>query len=192
MQKNTKIRISSLWLPVVLLFAYFGHIRLLLCFLLSSFLHELGHIFVLRLMGKRIQNMSIGITGSVIQNQTLSYTEELLTAVAGPAVNLLLLILFHESTTLFMLNLSLLCYNMLPILPLDGGRIITVLLEKWMPERTVGVLRGIFAAMGCALFFSILLGLQGMADGTCWILIVAFIWHISFLIWQEKRLHFLR
>ncbi len=193
-QKIPKIRVSSLWLPLLLLFLYYGKTTLFLCFALSSLMHEMGHILALRLQGKGVRNITIGITGTVIQSDGLSYMEEVIAAAAGPAVNLALLLALRKYTIWAEVNFSLLCYNLLPILPLDGGRILAAIFARWFPEKTAGILRGMCAATGCAFFFTALVRLRDvMALGYgFWLIVAVFLWNLSVLLWQEKRLLFLR
>ncbi len=194
MLKFPKIRVSSLWFPLLLLFFYFGKTKLFLTFFLSSLLHEMGHILALRLQGKGVRNITVGITGTVIQSDGLSYMEELIVVAAGPAVNLLLLLLLRKHSIWIEVNFSILCYNLLPILPLDGGRILSAIFARWFPEKTAGILRGMCAATGCAFFFSVLFRLRDvMALGYgFWLIVAVFLWNLSVLLWQEKRLLFLR
>jgi stage IV sporulation protein FB len=109
-------------------------------------------------------------------------------------MNLALLLIAHRYPLWADVNFSLLCYNLLPILPLDGGRILTALFARWFPEKTVGVLRGMCAATGCAFFFSVLLRLRDELALGCgfWLIVIMFLWNLSVLLWQEKRLLFLR
>lgn len=64
-------------------------------------------------------------------NGALSYGQELLLAAAGPAVNLLLAVILSQMGTKWELcylisgvHLVLGIFNLLPIMPLDGGRLL--------------------------------------------------------------------
>lgn len=53
---------------------------------------------------------------------------------------------------LFMTNLSILMLNMLPVLPLDGGRLLTLVLEQFAKPSTVSrIMQGIGISAGVAL-----------------------------------------
>ncbi len=103
--------------------------------LLACLLHELGHIAAAAAFGGRMTGLSLTIVGAELQmdyEAPLSYSQDSLVALAGPAVNLLLGGLF---TALgwglpAALTLAVGAFNLLPILPLDGGRVVYGLLAN--------------------------------------------------------------
>lgn len=118
------------------LFFFLGSICLLcavlpqqttLLFLLSAVLHEAGHVAVMLLLKIPIRGIRMKMGGMVVlcELQTVSYPRALLTAAAGPAVNLLLALLFARSTVeslcmLSAVNTVLAVYNLLPLQNNDG------------------------------------------------------------------------
>lgn len=99
--------------------------ELCLPFLIAAALHECGHLLALRLCRVPLRRLRIGMTGAVMETAVRSRREELLCAAAGPVVNLLLGALFWRVCPVFsMLNLLLAAWNLLPVSPLDGGRIV--------------------------------------------------------------------
>lgn len=98
--------------------------------------HELGHFAVIRLLGGDIRALRLSAVGAEMElNAPLTDARECLAALAGPGVNLLLAVLScrWEGGALFAgLNLALACLNLLPVTPLDGGRILgCVLTTVW-------------------------------------------------------------
>ncbi|MDR1631006.1 MAG: site-2 protease family protein [Oscillospiraceae bacterium] len=112
----------------------------LLIVIVSSLIHEFGHLAVLLGYGEKPKAIHIGVFGMEIRrsgNLHLSYAQECAVALSGPAVNLLLClilfgfqILFTSDFFLFpaLANLALALLNLLPITPLDGGRALYFLL----------------------------------------------------------------
>lgn len=124
-------------------------------FLLSSALHEIGHILCLVALEVPIEEIRISCNGAVIRTRSLPYVSEFFAAASGPAANLLLFSFFHRSFPLFaLINLCLFTYNSLPLYPLDGGRILRAVLHLSLndraamrAERIVGFL--FLAVLGC-------------------------------------------
>lgn len=103
---------------------------------LSAALHETGHILAYKICGitmKTIVILPFGICATPCETLKLSPKNEAFCAAAGPVVNLFASVLLlalpvsgKNETILYFLycNLALLAVNLLPILPLDGGRMV--------------------------------------------------------------------
>lgn len=125
------VRPSALLTPA--LFLLLTDTPILLAALLSAaLLHELAHYAVLRLCGVRTARFTLTGLGAslyVPELHRLSYGAELLSAAAGPLMNLLLWVLLsltgREELTLFAgAQMVLGVLNLLPVRPMDGGRIL--------------------------------------------------------------------
>ena len=109
--------------------------------LLAALTHELGHCAMLRWLQARVTAVRITALGAEMRIEgRLSYGGEVLAAAAGPAVNLLLAPLLayggHLWEMLYLFagtQLVLGLFNLLPILPLDGGSMLWNLLA-WITE----------------------------------------------------------
>jgi Zn-dependent protease/predicted transcriptional regulator len=109
-------------------------------FFASLLLHELGHAFEAQREGMEIEGITLWLFGGVAKFKGMfpSAGAEFRIAIAGPLVSLVLGVLFSLgawtiSTTdavdavaawLGYINLALLVFNLLPALPLDGGRVL--------------------------------------------------------------------
>ena len=125
------VRPSALLTPA--LFLLLTDTPILLAALLpAALLHELAHYAVLRLCGVRTARFTLTGLGAslyVPELHRLSYAAELLSAAAGPLMNLLLWVLLsltgREELTLFAgAQMVLGVLNLLPVRPMDGGRIL--------------------------------------------------------------------
>ena len=121
-----------------------AHKSWLLLFWLAAMLHELGHLLALYLLGGRVSRFCFRLSGGELQydGKHLSYGGELVLALAGPATNLLCawlcgwLATFGHQELLYQFSgchLVLAFFNLLPALPLDGGRVLQTLLELKFP-----------------------------------------------------------
>ena len=118
-------------------------------FFLSILLHELGHSVTARRYGIPIRGITLMIFGGVaeLESNPKNPKEEFMVAAAGPLVSFLLSALFFalsgmvQNTDLsrqvlvvfrylFMINMVLGIFNLVPAFPLDGGRILRAILWK--------------------------------------------------------------
>ena len=106
--------------------------------LLACALHEFGHWYMLRIFSTDIKCIYITAHGAKMEFENrLSYIEECFAAAAGPCVNLALA--FACSRLLHIpvfagVNLALALFNLLPIGPLDGARIVYCLIAQFTDE----------------------------------------------------------
>ena len=109
----------------------------------SVVLHELGHALVARQLGVRVSGIELGFFGGAAKMVDLPRTanHELRIAAAGPAVSLMLggvglglAALSHVGLFAMVgwINLVLAGFNLIPALPMDGGRILRALLTRKM------------------------------------------------------------
>ncbi len=88
--------------------------------LIYSALHESGHFFVLLICGGKPDSLKLSYYGLALKYSTpLSKTKECLVLLAGPFVNLVLYLMLKNE-----INLLLFVLNMLPVYPIDFGRVI--------------------------------------------------------------------
>ena len=122
-----------------------------LAFFASIILHELGHALQARRDGMEIDGITLWLFGGVARFRSDFPTAwaELRVAAAGPAVSALLAALFlgtywlpglpegalGVAGWLGLINLVLLGFNLIPALPLDGGRILHALIWRARADR---------------------------------------------------------
>jgi len=147
-----------------------------LLFLASILLHELGHSWVARREGIEVDSITLWLFGGVSQfkGRFPSSGAEFRVAVSGPLVSIALGGLFvliavaHVPSSvdgvaawLGYINLILAVFNLLPALPLDGGRVLHSALWRakgdfaWATRvaSEIGVAFGyLFIALGLAMF----------------------------------------
>ena len=106
-------------------------------------LHEIGHIVSGILLGLKINKLQLNIAG--ISLEFKNYGKErkinnIIIDLAGPLINLISAIIgiFIKLEIIIYVNAMLFIINMLPIYPLDGGRILkNILLYKNTYKQTI-------------------------------------------------------
>lgn len=160
-----------LLMGIFLLWQGLPGVVLLVVVFLSVLLHELGHALVARRFHVPILGIDLHFFGGAAKMGRMpsSPREEIFIAAAGPAVSfalalvgfLLLLVTRFQPLAYFAgINLVLGAFNLLPALPMDGGRIFRALLV-----RRLGRLRATTVAVTVARVVAVGLGLLGLVRG---------------------------
>lgn len=126
MQAKVNIRPNTYIYIVVLLFLI--PIKWLLAWLLAAGFHELCHWIAVRLCGGEIYNVTIGLGGAKMECSPLSKGQQLLSILCGPIGGLLPLLFARWLPRTALCCWALSVYNLLPLLHLDGGRAMEILL----------------------------------------------------------------
>lgn len=143
-------------------------------FFVSILVHELGHAFMARLFGYQ-PDVSLVFLGGYARYQpgrNYSYGREVLITLAGPGAGFLLFVaaqvvvqtlplwigtidndllqnsIIFTATRLAFVNLFWTILNLLPVLPLDGGRVSDVVCRVFSPDRGPFISRWISVVVG--------------------------------------------
>ena len=175
-----EINLSFLML-LALVFLAFGGIAgvVIVCLAFASvLLHELGHALVARQLGVRVSGIELGFFGGAAKMVELPRTanHELAIAAAGPAVSLVLAglglglgAMTHVPLIAWLgwTNLILALFNLIPALPMDGGRILRAVLA-----RRIDFVRATDIAVDVARVVAIGFGVIGVALGWLQLLVL--------------------
>ena len=176
---------SSFLLLLALVFVAYGGLGGVLFVIVafaSVLAHELGHAVVARRLGVEIQDIQLGFLGGAARMTSMpkKANHEIMIAAAGPAVSLVLgaagiglgaLTGSHFVTTLGWLNFVLAAFNLLPALPMDGGRILRAALTHRY-TYVAATKKAITISRGFAIGFGIL----GLFGNFQMLLLAPFLW----------------
>lgn len=109
-------------------------LRLFAAVIISAAIHECFHIATIRILGKEIHAVQIGPRGAVIHMQFMNDKEELICALSGPLSGFLLMLLFRWTPVIALTGFIHSLYNLLPIYPTDGGRILKCAAQLLFPR----------------------------------------------------------
>lgn len=150
----------------------------------SVVLHEYGHIFCARYLGIKTGDMHIHALGGLatIKSGLNGGKSEFLIAIAGPAVNVVIAALvfllslsliwlgvmgetaYNALRTIVLVNVGLAIFNMLPILPMDGGRITRSAMSSFLSISMATIVSfwvGVVTAIG-VIYLGYQLGAYGL------------------------------
>lgn len=171
-----RIYVHPLFFLLLAGYGLLGNLDRALVAFLVIVLHELSHAALAEAYGLSVERMEIWPFGGIARISGLSSQEgevEAMVAVAGPLQNFLLAALASVGAPFFPVpasltnafiawNLGLGCLNLLPVAPLDGGRLARIYLtrrwgraraEAFVREGGLWLARGLFAvALGAAAF----------------------------------------
>jgi Zn-dependent protease/CBS domain-containing protein len=156
-------------------------------------LHELGHALTARRFGIKTRDITLLPIGGVASLERMpdNPRQELLVAIAGPAVNFALALIFagvaaalgHRLVPdaelgtvpllvqLIWINLTIGVFNLLPAFPMDGGRALRALLALRVSDiRATRIAAGLGQAM------AMLLGIIGLFFNPLLVFIALFLW----------------
>ena len=104
--------------------------RWVFSWMIAIVFHEMCHILAVRACNGSIYNIQVGVGGAEIQCELLSKSCELFALLCGPIGGLILVCLGKWCPRIALCSFLLSVYNLLPLLPLDGGRVIRILLKS--------------------------------------------------------------
>lgn len=154
-------------------------------------LHEFGHVFAARRYGVQTPDITLLPIGGVARLERIPEkpSEELVVALAGPAVNVVIAALLFlilgglpsmedgmqpENAGVGLLerlawvNITLVVFNLIPAFPMDGGRVLRALLAS-----RLGYTRGTRIAAGVGQTVAFALGLAGLFAGNPLLIFIA-------------------
>ncbi len=140
--KNIKIKFNEFTLFFLVSALLCGYIKNTLIILFIVLTHELGHILMAKFLGYSIISVEIFPFGGytkIDKPLNTSTRHDLLIAIAGVLMQILIILLCKcnliKDPLVLKYNISILLFNLLPIIPLDGSKIVFELLNFFMSYK---------------------------------------------------------
>lgn len=142
-----------------------GYFKNVLFIFFIVFIHELGHVFVIKLCKYKILSVEFYPFGGITKIDkpiNSSINKELLISSAGLVFQLVLACIayvfrdsFRDYEIFQLYNLSIFIFNLLPIIPLDGSIFVHSLFEKWFSYEKAFRLYKILSLLAFSVFFGV-------------------------------------
>ena len=129
-----KIHYSLIFLLILSLFtgSFFKILGIIFCI----FFHEFSHFIFLKLFRVKVNHLELSVIGGIleIEEVNLSLIKKLIINFSGICANILIIIVlkyldFSTLNYLISYNFCIIIFNLIPIIPLDGFRILNDLLS---------------------------------------------------------------
>lgn len=163
MKRETKKILAE----IILIVLVCSYNKMFIFALIWVFLHEITHILVALKFGCKFYNIEFHIFGmkaELIDIDSLKENQKIIVYLSGALLNIVLAIFFYiiniKYNTSFIetsmnLNIGLAVFNLLPAYPLDGSRILEVILSKKMLFKKAQKIISIVSFSIAALFIII-------------------------------------
>jgi stage IV sporulation protein FB len=99
-------------------------------------LHEISHAIIAKFFGVQIKEITfscVGLELSVERFYKLNYIKKIIILLAGPFINFIFYLIFRfyiKNNLIACINILLSLFNLLPIYPLDGGKLFIIALQN--------------------------------------------------------------
>jgi stage IV sporulation protein FB len=169
---GVRIRVNWLFLLLCAIYVYLGLGLEIMVIFASVLLHELSHTIMAAILGVKVAEIELlpfGGQARIDDFTGLDPDREIYIALAGPIFSLSIAALFYflpaafpfQTSQLIQINLFLGVFNLLPALPLDGGRILRAYLSTRMGYKKATsrcawlgkMIAGLICAYGGYLFY---------------------------------------
>ena len=110
-----------------------GYIRNVLIIFFICLIHEMGHIFFIKLFKYKVVSIDIYPFGGYTKVDKMintSINKDILISLGGILFQSILYLFTYNYSLFTYYNLIILVFNLLPIIPLDGNKVLNLFLEK--------------------------------------------------------------
>jgi stage IV sporulation protein FB len=148
---GTYYRFHPLFSIVILLSVFAGYFIETATLFAIVFVHELGHVMAAKSFGWRVKEVQLLPFGGVVvvdEQASVPAWQEIVVSLWGPLQNVWMILIAlvlqgcgiisgDWAAYFIQANLFIALFNLMPVLPLDGGKIMQSCLSMWLPYHKV-------------------------------------------------------
>lgn len=199
-----KIKINPFFWIVLSIGIMTGYFREVLIVFLIVFIHEMGHVCAALYFKWNINKIELLPFGGVVEmNETSNrpIKEEFIVILAGPAQHLWLIALsylllptsfwtINDHEIFIWHNLVILLFNLLPVWPLDGGRIVHLVCSYlWAYQKAY--MRSVIFSFTCLVLLTMIAHIIYPFHLNLWIVLI-FLFISNYLQWKQRHFSMIR
>ncbi len=139
---GTEINVTFLFMAFICFTVFIDKSGYILYMILAVGLHELAHLFTMKIVGCNPKEVLLIPTSvRIVRGITVKATHEIAISLSGPAINILIFLLSYivflltgseKAINFSVVNLIIGMFNLLPVNGLDGGMVLKKLLEGFV------------------------------------------------------------
>ena len=188
-----KIKVDLKIFLIIILYILTKNIKVFAISFIFILLHELGHAITGIILGLKIKKININVFGLSIEFENYGkerLNNKIIIDMAGPAINIITFIIavIFKNEEIAYINILLAIINLLPIYPLDGGRIVkNLLLKSHNYKQVVGYTEKISKdtlIIITAISSIVILYIKNVGI----FLIILYLWSISLKEWKKNQI----
>lgn len=194
-----------LWV-IIVVSIWTGHFVEITTLFVLIMVHEMGHVTAAWSYGwtiRKVELLPFGGVAVIDEWGNASAKEEIVVSLAGPFHHIWMILLSYffyllgwwsyEWTMYFMKsNIVIATFNLLPIYPLDGGRILQSIMSYWIPYRSCNYIIYWFSSIFSASLIVLSFFIPGMAFHPSLLIIGCFLFYSNQMSLKKIEYQFLR